>query len=172
MPSLLLIIVALASLVDCLPRSHSETLTYKYDRYKLQNQLNRKDVIGHSPDWQKYVRAPTSNIIKPQRIVTTGGSVKNADALLNPGGRVATLTRAAGSSTVPSITVDFGLNIAGYLSINFAGASKKTPGIRLAFSETLEYLTDVSDFSRSDNVSVFNVLDFAFTIDISHRVIP
>jgi hypothetical protein len=158
MPSLLLIIVALASLVDCLPRSHSESLSFKHDRYKLQNQLNRKDVIGHSPDWQKYVRAPKSDIIKPQSIVTTGGSVKNADALLSPGGRVATLTRAAGSSTVPSITVDFGLNVAGYLSIKFAGASKQSPGIRLAFSETLQYLTNVSDFSRSDNVSVFNVL--------------
>ncbi|PQE32565.1 alpha-L-rhamnosidase A protein [Rutstroemia sp. NJR-2017a WRK4] len=151
MPSLLLIIVALASLVDCLPRSHSESLSFKNDRYKLQNQLNRKDVIGHSPDWQKYVRAPTSDIIKPQAIVNTNGSVKNADALLSPGGRVATLTRAAGSSTVPSITVDFGLNVAGYLSIKFAGASKQSPGIRLAFSETLQYLTDVSDFSRSDN---------------------
>ncbi|PQE10442.1 alpha-L-rhamnosidase A protein [Rutstroemia sp. NJR-2017a BBW] len=151
MPSLLLIIVALASLVDCLPRSHSESLSFKHDRYKLQNQLNRKDVIGHSPDWQKYVRAPTSDIIKPQAIVNTNGSVKDADALLSPGGRVTTLTRAAGSSTVPSITVDFGLNVAGYLSIKFAGASKQSPGIRLAFSETLQYLTNVSDFSRSDN---------------------
>ncbi|KAM3083989.1 hypothetical protein ACMFMG_001905 [Clarireedia jacksonii] len=151
MSTLLLIIVALAGLVDCLPRSPLEPITYGYDRYDLQNQLNRKDVVGHSPAWQKYVRAPKSNIIKPQGIVTTGGNVKNANALLSQGGGVATLTRAAGSSIVPSITVDFGLNVAGYLSIRFAGASKKTPGIRLAFSETLEYLSDLSDFSRSDN---------------------
>lgn len=55
------------------------------------------------------------------------------------------------------IVVDFGQNVAGYLSIKFAGASNSTPGlpgIRLAFSETIQYgyLTNFSDFSRSDNV--------------------
>lgn len=54
---------------------------------------------------------------------------------------------------IPTVVVDFGQNVVGTLSINFAGASANAPGIRLAFSETLEYLTDVSDFTRSDNVS-------------------
>lgn len=53
---------------------------------------------------------------------------------------------------VPSIVLDFGTNIVGYLQISFGGASNNMPGIRLAFSETLTFLTDISDFSRSDNV--------------------
>jgi hypothetical protein len=52
---------------------------------------------------------------------------------------------------VPSITVDFGKVVAGYPVVRFAGASAGSPGVRLAFSETTQYLTDVSDFSRSYN---------------------
>lgn len=53
----------------------------------------------------------------------------------------------------PSVVVDFGKPVVGFLSISFAGASSNHPGIRLAFSEMTEYLTDVSDFTRSYNVS-------------------
>jgi len=53
----------------------------------------------------------------------------------------------------PSVVVDFGKPVVGFLSISFAGASSNRPGIRLAFSEMIEYLTDVSDFTRSYNVS-------------------
>ncbi len=52
---------------------------------------------------------------------------------------------------VPSVTVDFGKVVAGYPKIDFAGASDNHPGVRLAFSETTQYLSDVSDFSRSYN---------------------
>lgn len=52
----------------------------------------------------------------------------------------------------PTVVVDFGMVVTGFLAINFAGASDNSPGIRLAFSETLQYLTGVSDFSRSNNV--------------------
>lgn len=52
----------------------------------------------------------------------------------------------------PIIVVDFGINVVGFPQISFGGASSNSPGVRVAFSETLEYLTDISDFSRSDNV--------------------
>ena len=51
----------------------------------------------------------------------------------------------------PSITVDFGKVVVGYPKISCAGASANTPGVELAFSETTQYLTNVSDFTRSDN---------------------
>ncbi|WP_344860833.1 alpha-L-rhamnosidase C-terminal domain-containing protein [Amycolatopsis ultiminotia] len=51
----------------------------------------------------------------------------------------------------PSITVDFGKNIVGYPQVDFQDASAEHPGVRLAFSETTQYLGDVSDFTRSDN---------------------
>ncbi|MEV0404102.1 discoidin domain-containing protein [Actinoallomurus sp. NPDC050550] len=49
-----------------------------------------------------------------------------------------------------SVTLDFGKVVVGYPKIRFRGASADHPGVRLAFSETLQYLTDRSDFARSD----------------------
>jgi alpha-L-rhamnosidase-like protein/F5/8 type C domain-containing protein len=51
----------------------------------------------------------------------------------------------------PSVVVDFGKVVVGYPRITFAGASSNHPGVRLAFSESTQYLTDRSDFTRSDN---------------------
>lgn len=49
----------------------------------------------------------------------------------------------------PSVIVDFGQVVAGYPELSFAGASGN-PEVRLAFSESRQYLTDRSDFTRSD----------------------
>lgn len=118
-------------------------------------------------NWQKYVRAPPDKNIKPVKIVSFKGNVNNPDGLLTGEGTV--LTRkivAAGNTTAagrpiveapPEIVIDFGQNYPGFLSIKFGGATNSTPGfpgIRLAFSETLQYLSNVSDFSRSDNVII------------------
>ncbi|MGH3417471.1 MAG: discoidin domain-containing protein, partial [Actinocrinis sp.] len=50
----------------------------------------------------------------------------------------------------PSVTIDFGKVVVGYPKVDFTSASDNHPGVRLAFSETTEYLGDRSDFSRSD----------------------
>lgn len=52
----------------------------------------------------------------------------------------------------PTIVIDFGIDVVGFAQISFGGASSNKPGVRLAFSETTEYLTDLCDFTRSDNV--------------------
>jgi Bacterial alpha-L-rhamnosidase 6 hairpin glycosidase domain/Bacterial alpha-L-rhamnosidase C-terminal domain len=51
----------------------------------------------------------------------------------------------------PSVVVDFGKDIVGYPRLKLDGASANDPGLELAFSETQEYLTNESDFTRSDN---------------------
>lgn len=51
----------------------------------------------------------------------------------------------------PGIVLDFGKIVAGHLHIEFAGASKNHPGVRVAFSATRQYLGERSDFTRSDN---------------------
>ena len=100
--------------------------------------------------WHQYVRAPSSDIVRPQAVLHTRGNVIDAEALINQHG-VATLNRLNTRDPVPSITLDFGQNIVGFVQIHFAGASNNFPGIRLTFSETTEYLKNVSDFTRSDN---------------------
>jgi hypothetical protein len=51
----------------------------------------------------------------------------------------------------PSVVVDFGKDVVGYPRLDLDGASAGDPGLELAFSETQEYLTNESDFTRSDN---------------------
>jgi hypothetical protein len=125
--------------------------------YQWQSQFS-----SASPDnWQKYVRSPATHVVRPLRVLSnyTQGNVTNPIGLLT--GKSTVFTRAVpasnatGEDVAPMIVVDFGQNIVGFLSISFGGSYNSTPGlpsIRLAFSETLEYLTDVSDFSRSYNV--------------------
>lgn len=118
---------------------------------------------SNATSWHRYVKAPADKKIAPARILSqyTTGNVTNADGLLRRGSNPVVLSRLAADDGVPTLVVDFGLNVAGQLSIDFAGSSNTTtgfPGITLAFSETLQYLSDRSDFTRSDNaggVSLF-----------------
>lgn len=110
--------------------------------------------------WQKYVRAPATTTLSPVAWLEdySSGNITNPGGIIANG--VTTLTRETSSDEMPSLVLDFGQNYAGILSIDFAGASKvpndtadanALPGLALAFSESLEYLTNRSDFTRSDN---------------------
>ncbi|KAK9799110.1 putative Glycoside hydrolase family 78 protein [Seiridium cardinale] len=111
----------------------------------------------NASSWHQYVRAPPSRTVSPRAILTqyTTGNVTNAEALVDGSGELAYLTRANNTSEVPTLVIDFGQNVVGLLEIGFAGSVSYTaqgyPGLKLSFSETLEYLTNRSDFTRSDN---------------------
>ncbi|KAK8135757.1 glycoside hydrolase family 78 protein [Apiospora sp. TS-2023a] len=109
------------------------------------------------PSWHKYVRAPPSRLVTPKAVLTdyTVGNVTDVDGLIT-GKSVAHLTRAPNATTdeVPTIVLDFGQDVVGLLRISFAGSesfARGYPGLRLIFSETKEFLTNQSDFTRSDN---------------------
>ncbi|KAK7966511.1 uncharacterized protein PG986_000788 [Apiospora aurea] len=110
---------------------------------------------GDEPSWHKYVRAPSSGLVTPKAVLTnyTLGNVTNAQGLITGKG-AAHLTRARSHGDVPTLVLDFGQNVVGLLKIAFAGSdtfARGDPGLRLIFSETQEFLTDRSDFTRSDN---------------------
>jgi hypothetical protein len=105
--------------------------------------------------WHKYVRSPESTLVKPASIVegNTTGNVSNPSGLIT-GDAPTVLTRESVDEEAPSIVVDFGMNVVGLISLHFEGSespSDRLAGLRLAFSETRECLTDRSDFTRSDN---------------------
>ncbi|KAF9877948.1 alpha-L-rhamnosidase [Colletotrichum karsti] len=126
------------------------------------DQISTVSISDQEPSWHSYVRASKSQTITPTRILPdlTRGSVSNPSGLINGDGGPAILKRPSDTDEVPSVTVDFGQNTVGILSISFNGSStgggnegdgEPRPGIRLAFSETLQFLSNVSDFSRSYN---------------------
>lgn len=107
--------------------------------------------------WHRFVRSPVSSIVKPIGIVSGGtiGNVSNPNGLIDRQGPTV-LSRGDENDLLPTVVVDFGQNVVGILSLELAGSqntSSGLPGLRLAFSETLEYLTNRSDFTRSDNAS-------------------
>ena len=103
------------------------------------------------PDWQRYVLAPPTRQVPPAAVLATSGDVANATAALTQGGGAARLTRrTTGDEAV--LDLDFGKVVAGRLEIGFAAASDPPPGVRVAFSESRQYLGPRSDFSRSDYV--------------------
>ncbi|RFU79641.1 alpha-l-rhamnosidase a [Trichoderma arundinaceum] len=107
--------------------------------------------------WHKFVRSPSSHTVKPLGIIpeSTVGNVSNANGLVDGGGPTV-LSRNNGDDLLPTVVVDFGQNVVGVLSLEFSGSQNTStglPGLRLAFSETMEYLRDRSDFTRSDNAS-------------------
>ncbi|KAI8163018.1 hypothetical protein K4K49_000283 [Colletotrichum sp. SAR 10_70] len=118
-----------------------------------------RDPASHDPSWYRYVRASKSKTIFPARVLPdlTRGDVANPSGLVTGEGGPTILTRLSESDEIPSVTVDFGQNTVGIVSISFAGSETPDesgdarPGIRLAFSETLQFLSNVSDFSRSYN---------------------
>jgi Bacterial alpha-L-rhamnosidase 6 hairpin glycosidase domain/Bacterial alpha-L-rhamnosidase C-terminal domain len=55
-----------------------------------------------------------------------------------------------GIVTQPYVDVDFGQELAGRLDLRFGDVSDPAPLVRVATSETKQYLSDRSDFSRSD----------------------
>lgn len=128
------------------------------------NMTAGQESMGDPPEdeysWWKYIRGPFSNTISPVRLLSkhTSGNISNPEGLLSGG--TTTLARNSPDESIPSLVLDFGRNYAGVLSIDFAGAepsgqgllnTTSLPGITLAFSETLQFLTNRSDFTRSDN---------------------
>ncbi|KAI0166216.1 glycoside hydrolase family 78 protein [Xylariaceae sp. FL1272] len=111
-----------------------------------------------SPSWQQYVRAPSSRIVRPKTILSdhTQGNITNPDGMIT-GEATTIFSQTADSTENTTLIVDFGQNVVGQVVIDFAGStngsSQGYPGMTLAFSEALEFLTDRSDYTRSDRAS-------------------
>ncbi|KAI1338056.1 glycoside hydrolase family 78 protein [Xylariaceae sp. FL0016] len=111
--------------------------------------LARKD---DPPSWHQYVHFPASGVF--QAYVLSQPTEGNITA---PGGAFtgAVLSRAVDSLENSSVVLDFGRNVVGLLELEFGGSANGSdggwPGLRLVFSETLEFLGNRSDYTRSDN---------------------
>jgi hypothetical protein len=114
---------------------------------------NTQQSSNGSSSWHKHIRAPSSKTVAPIRVTSVEGNVSHPEGCIN-GDRPAVLSRLNHYDDIPRFIVDFGQNYAGYLNIKLEGRTDsptRRPGLRLAFSETLEFLTNRSDFTRSDN---------------------
>lgn len=84
--------------------------------------------------------APGSRTVAPVAVYETAGSVVNARGMLTGG-----TTRLDGSDA--EITLDFGREVGGILTLRFAGASDSKQSVGIAFTESSLYVGRESDTS-------------------------
>ena len=90
-------------------------------------------------NWQKYVLAPTSHIVRPKSVeaaTARGGSITGSPTnALSKQGSV-TLTGAGAISASPLLTLDFGLEVGGEITVHVTGTSNPAPKLHVCFSES------------------------------------
>ena len=104
--------------------------------------------------WDQYNFSPGSRTVTPVRVTRTTGTVTGAAQVLS--GRTTTIT-GSGSS----ITLHFGKEVGGLVSLHFAAGSPAGQRLGLAFSESSQYIGPVSDASNGGPGS-----DGALTADV------
>jgi alpha-L-rhamnosidase len=121
--------------------------------------LKASDPWPANPNWQQYVNGPAAPDVYPVKVVTTWGSVKNADALVKQNG-FATLQNTPGEPA-PAIVLDYGKDVSGIPFFNVQSVSG-TPTLHAAYSEGLLYLGtngdgapgQAADPSRADDFTL------------------
>lgn len=93
-----------------------------------------------SNPWDAYNESPSIRTLAPTSIYTTAGVVSNASNLLS-----GQATRLSGNGS--SVTVDFGKEVGGIVTLTFAGSSDASQSVGLAFSESSLYVGNSSDAS-------------------------
>jgi hypothetical protein len=95
---------------------------------------------AHAAPWDQYNYAPATRTIGPVSVFTTNGSVINPNNVLTGN---ATAIVGAGAY----ITLDFGKEVGGYVTLTFAAAADANQSVGLAFSESSLYVGVNSDRS-------------------------
>ena len=98
-----------------------------------------------APDWQSYVRTPSSATVCPTAVVSTSGTVTGAQNLVCGGSGGTTLTLAPGGAA-PTVVLDYGRNVGGVPYFT-ASAESGAPTLQAGYSEALRYLTPTGDSS-------------------------
>lgn len=98
-----------------------------------------------SQPWDAYNFAPASRTVAPVRVTRTTGTVGGAGSVLK--GRSTTLSSGS------SITLDFGEEVGGEVTVHFASTSAEGQRLGLAFSESSQYIGTTSDASNGGSGS-------------------
>lgn len=96
-----------------------------------------------APDWQSYVRTPSSATVCPSAVVSTSGSVSGAQNLVCGASGTTTLTLTAGGAT-PTIVLDYG-RITGGVPYFEVTAESGSPTLQAGYSQSRQYLTATGD---------------------------
>src|ERR1043165_2177633 len=108
-----------------------------------------------NPNWQSLVLGPSSDDVRPARIVRTVGTVSSAGVLVGQGTGTASLTVPQGGSPA-AIVLDFGKEVGGTPFIVVSSSTAASATVRISTSEALSFLTTGSGAFTNDNGSQIN----------------
>ncbi|PWY94987.1 Six-hairpin glycosidase [Aspergillus sclerotioniger CBS 115572] len=92
-------------------------------------------IVTLAVPYEQYILAPSSRDLIPVSVRQVNGSVTNAAAL----------TSSSGNATfngISSVTYDFGVNVAGIVSVDVASASSQSAFIGVAFTESSLWISN------------------------------
>ncbi|MDQ1735149.1 MAG: hypothetical protein QOH56_1400 [Pseudonocardiales bacterium] len=95
----------------------------------------------HGHPWDAYNLAPASRTVAPKSVYRTTGTVQDASNVLH-----SKSTSLIGTGA--SITVDFGKEVGGLVSVHFPSSTATGQKLGLAFSESSQYVGTTSDASN------------------------
>ena len=108
--------------------------------------------------WQKYNFAPESRTLFPQSVYKTEGNVENASFLVSKG--EGGPTKLSGKEAL--LTLDFGVNTAGMVTLKFGSGSTTGQTVSLSYSESKLFVGRTSDRSMD-----FFVEDGVLTVPVT-----
>lgn len=95
--------------------------------------------------WDRFNFSPASRTVRPTAVYTTTGSVTNASLLVSKPGKARTALVGAGSS----VTLDFGQEVGGFVTVAFAASCDPSQVLGLTYSELSTYVsTTTNDYSN------------------------
>ncbi|WP_370619720.1 alpha-L-rhamnosidase C-terminal domain-containing protein [Mumia qirimensis] len=89
--------------------------------------------------WEKYILAPESRTVRADGVYASTGAVANPEGAFGDGA----VTLGQGGQ----VTLDFGVNIAGLLNLEFGDVTGSPARVGIAFSETTKYVGRESEAS-------------------------
>ncbi|CAG8092468.1 unnamed protein product [Penicillium salamii] len=100
-------------------------------------------VAASSVPYEQYILAPKTRNLVPASVHNVNGSVTNA----------VSLTRSSGNATfhgVSSVTYDFGINVAGLVSLDVGSASSSSAFLGVTFSESSLWINEQASDATGD----------------------
>lgn len=89
--------------------------------------------------YSEYILAPSSRTVLPVSVYNVNGTVQNAQGLLSESNNLTILSASS------AVTLDFGKNIAGQVSLTAGSSSSSTDVIWLTYTESSLWIGNVSD---------------------------
>lgn len=93
-----------------------------------------------SGTWDRFKLSPADRTVRPVAVHTTTGSVDNPKYLIQKSGSAHTRLNGAGAS----VTLDFGKEVGGYVTLTFGDASDSDQTIGLTYSELSTFISTTS----------------------------